>query len=184
MKNGRPGFERTHSTSDEAWAMGRRFLMAVKRVGFDRVAFKLSIQPSTLRSMCTGRVEPTPKQLQQLHELSGVAPVWILHGIHGSLPVVQDEPRPRTRADCVDGPRPCPWVGCRMHLFLHVTDGGRITYHSDDLESMTETCALDVADQGARDDVEIAGLLNMSATRVGTLLKRALLHCGNAEVLR
>lgn len=29
-------------------------------------------------------------------------------------------PRPRTRAECVDGPRPCPWVGCSQHLLLEV----------------------------------------------------------------
>lgn len=28
--------------------------------------------------------------------------------------------RPLTRADCVDGPRPCPWVGCRHHLLIEV----------------------------------------------------------------
>jgi hypothetical protein len=26
--------------------------------------------------------------------------------------------RPRTRAECQDGPRPCPWVGCRSHTAL------------------------------------------------------------------
>lgn len=29
-------------------------------------------------------------------------------------------PRPRTRAQCQDGPRPCPWVACRHHLLLEV----------------------------------------------------------------
>ena len=24
--------------------------------------------------------------------------------------------RPRTRGDCVNGIRPCPWVGCGHHL--------------------------------------------------------------------
>jgi len=24
--------------------------------------------------------------------------------------------RPRTRRDCEDGPRPCPWLSCRHHL--------------------------------------------------------------------
>lgn len=38
------------------------------------------------------------------------------------LRVVQDstvqgsDVRPRTRGECVDGPRPCPWVDCRHHL--------------------------------------------------------------------
>ena len=31
-------------------------------------------------------------------------------------------------ADCVDRPRPCPWVGCKYHLLLDVnTDTGTIT---------------------------------------------------------
>ena len=29
-------------------------------------------------------------------------------------------PRPKTRADCIGDPRPCPWVGCKYHLFLDV----------------------------------------------------------------
>ena len=29
-------------------------------------------------------------------------------------------PRPRTRADCLDGPRPCPWASCRHHLLFEV----------------------------------------------------------------
>ncbi len=29
-------------------------------------------------------------------------------------------PRPRTRADCIDAPRPCPWVGCRHHMLLEI----------------------------------------------------------------
>ena len=29
-------------------------------------------------------------------------------------------PRPRTRSECREGPRPCPWVGCPMHLLIEV----------------------------------------------------------------
>lgn len=29
-------------------------------------------------------------------------------------------PRPRTRADCLQEARPCPWVGCKYHLLLEV----------------------------------------------------------------
>lgn len=28
--------------------------------------------------------------------------------------------RPRTRGECANGPRPCPWVSCRYHLLLEV----------------------------------------------------------------
>lgn len=29
-------------------------------------------------------------------------------------------PRPRTRGECLEEARPCPWVGCRHHLLLEV----------------------------------------------------------------
>jgi hypothetical protein len=29
-------------------------------------------------------------------------------------------PRPRTRGDCLQEARPCPWVSCRHHLLLEV----------------------------------------------------------------
>lgn len=29
-------------------------------------------------------------------------------------------PRPKTRADCLQEARPCPWVGCRHHLLLEI----------------------------------------------------------------
>lgn len=28
--------------------------------------------------------------------------------------------RPTKRSECIDGPRPCPWVSCRHHLLLEV----------------------------------------------------------------
>lgn len=34
---------------------------------------------------------------------------------------VDELPRPRTRADCLEGPRPCPWVSCRYHLLTEVS---------------------------------------------------------------
>jgi hypothetical protein len=36
------------------------------------------------------------------------------------------EQAPRTRADCVDGPRPCPWAACRYHAALVVDADGAI----------------------------------------------------------
>src|ERR1019366_2346037 len=37
--------------------------------------------------------------------------------------------RPKTRGDCVDGPRPCPWAGCRQHLYLEVNPTGNMKAH-------------------------------------------------------
>lgn len=35
-------------------------------------------------------------------------------------------PRPRTRGDCRNGIRPCPYVGCRHHLMIHVDEYGTL----------------------------------------------------------
>lgn len=78
--------------------------------------------------------------------------------------------RPKTRADCVDGLRPCPFVGCRHHLAITVNEqNGSITYNHDvdDLESMPATCSLDVADDGiARDRSIVARYLGCTEDNV------------------
>ena len=55
------------------------------------------------------------------------------------------EHRPRKRADCVDGPRPCPWASCRHHLGLDVFAGGELVF----VEGLKESCSLDVAERVA-----------------------------------
>jgi hypothetical protein len=76
-----------------------------------------------------------------------------------------ENPRPRTRGDCADAPRPCPWVSCRHHLMLdvHPSSGSIRLNHPDlDLEQMRETCALDVAEQ-TNDTGRIAPLESVAA---------------------
>lgn len=48
------------------------------------------------------------------------------------LPVLQSTPteRPRTVADCRDGPRPCPWVGCRFNLLADVLEDGSLVLNA------------------------------------------------------
>lgn len=81
-------------------------------------------------------------------------------------------PRPKTRADCINGPRPCPWVGCRHHLYLDVSTktGSLKTNFPDvdevDLEKLRETCALDVAARGGVGLKEIAEYMNLTKERV------------------
>jgi hypothetical protein len=76
--------------------------------------------------------------------------------------------RPRTRGDCVDGPRPCPWVSCKHHLYLEVTNDGRIRYAFPDKEpeDLEHSCALDVADEGGVPLSTVADLVNMTRERV------------------
>lgn len=83
--------------------------------------------------------------------------------------------RPRTRGECVNGPRPCPWVSCRYHLLFDVTTAGSVRvnlegwerlFEQDDANmwaeailSMDETCALDVADRGATSMADVGKLV-------------------------
>lgn len=89
------------------------------------------------------------------------------------LPVVVDVERPRTRGDCENGPRPCPWISCRLHLATE-----RITGLSDEhalelLESMGDTCAQDVASRGESTLQEISDALGLPLMTVADTEKRA-----------
>lgn len=85
--------------------------------------------------------------------------------------------RPQTRAECAGGPRPCPFVSCRHHLYLDVhPHHGSIKLNFPDLEveDMTETCSLDVADRGGAGLEEAGALLNLTRERTRQLEVRAL----------
>lgn len=88
------------------------------------------------------------------------------------LPLVEwGDSRPKTRGECVDAPRPCPWVSCRHHMLIHdIYDNGTIRinrataeskkldetdplFWSDDdvasaIESLPHSCSLDAAVMG------------------------------------
>lgn len=86
-----------------------------------------------------------------------------------------DEQRPRTRGDCVDAPRPCPYVACRHHLYLDATDAGGITLNFPDLEpeDLVESCSLDVAESGVQKLEEVGALMNITRERVRQIQEKA-----------
>ena len=104
----------------------------------------------------------------------------------GKLPSL-DHPRPASRADCRRGPRPCPFVGCRHHLYLEVKPSGAITVAWPHLApwEIPETCALEVAEGGEHTLDEIGELLNLSCERVRKIERQALarLREGHSEEL-
>jgi hypothetical protein len=77
--------------------------------------------------------------------------------------------RPKFRKQCAEGPRPCPWVSCKFHLYLDVNpETGSIKLNFPDLEvwEMAETCALDVADRGGITLEEVGEILNLTRERI------------------
>ncbi len=77
--------------------------------------------------------------------------------------------KPKTRAECIGGERPCPFVSCKHHLFLDVSaKTGAIKLNFPDLEvwEMTETCALDVADRGGTTLEEVGAIMNLTRERI------------------
>ncbi len=80
-----------------------------------------------------------------------------------------DVEKPKTRADCAQGARPCPFVSCKHHLYLDVSARtGAIKLNFPDLEvwDMAETCALDVADRGGTTLEEVGAIMNLTRERI------------------
>lgn len=77
--------------------------------------------------------------------------------------------RPRTRGECKNGVRPCPYVGCKYHLYLDVNPGTgsiKLNFPDREPEDMIESCALDVADQGSSTLEEIGFITNLTRERI------------------
>lgn len=85
--------------------------------------------------------------------------------------------KPRTRAECADGPRPCPFVSCEYHLFVDVSPRtGAIKLNFPDLEvwELTESCSLDVADRGGTTLEDVGAIMNLTRERIRQVEVKAL----------
>lgn len=84
--------------------------------------------------------------------------------------------RPKTRAECVGGPRPCPFVSCKYHLYLDVSRKGsiKLNFPDKEVEEMQESCALDVADRGEANLDEVGVIMNLTYERVRQLEMSAM----------
>ena len=94
------------------------------------------------------------------------------------LPILEDPDRPRTRGECKEDVRPCPYVSCKHHLYLDVNpETGSIKLNFPDLEvwEMAETCSLDVADRGGITLEEVGEILNLTRERIRQVEVRGLL---------
>jgi len=100
----------------------------------------------------------------------------------------EDVERPRTRAECLQMPRPCPFVSCEHHLYLDVNpDSGAIKLNFPHLEvwEMPETCSLDVADRGGITLEDVGAILNLTRERIRQVEVRGLvkIRAKNGEAL-
>ena len=100
----------------------------------------------------------------------------------------EDVERPHTREDCLNMPRPCPFVSCEHHLYLDVNpDSGAIKLNFPHLEvwEMAETCSLDVADRGGITLEDVGAILNLTRERIRQVEVRGLvkIRTKNSEAL-
>ena len=80
-----------------------------------------------------------------------------------------DYPKPRTRAECAEGPRPCPYVSCRHHLYLDVqprTGAIKLNFPDLEVEEMGESCSLDVADRDGLSLESVGAIMNLTRERI------------------
>jgi hypothetical protein len=87
--------------------------------------------------------------------------------------------RPRTRGECADGPRPCPWASCRHNLAVDVVDdlrrhGAPPEVIEHEIPDGRPSCALDVADEGAEDGPAVADMLGVSRQFIHLIVETAL----------
>lgn len=97
-----------------------------------------------------------------------------------------DGERPRVRGECVDGERPCPWVGCRANLYLDVNpETGSIKFTFPELMpwEIESSCALDLAEH-INTLEEVGVVMNLTRERVRQLEVRGLLKLSSTRVMR
>lgn len=102
-----------------------------------------------------------------------------LEDIKRELGVGEDLGRPKTRADCANVPRPCPFVGCRYNTYLDVLPNGVIQYRHQGKEpcdiNPQLSCALDIAESEARGTTAlVVSATGMSRTTTALVLEQAL----------
>jgi hypothetical protein len=97
--------------------------------------------------------------------------------VERALEIEADLDRPKTRSECAEGPRPCPHVSCRHHLYLDVNPHtGTIKLNFPDLEvwELAASCALDIADLGGTAIETVGNFLNVTRERIRQIETQAL----------
>jgi hypothetical protein len=91
--------------------------------------------------------------------------------------------RPRTRSECVNGPRPCMFVSCKYNLYLDVnpeTGSIKLNFPDKEIWELEHTCALDVAEKGGITLEEVGEIMNLTRERIRQVETRGLLRLREA----
>ena len=86
--------------------------------------------------------------------------------------------RPKVRADCVNGPRPCLFVSCKHNLYLDVnpeTGSIKMNFPDKEISELPYTCALDVAEKGGITLEEVGEIMNLTRERIRQVETRGLM---------
>lgn len=89
-----------------------------------------------------------------------------------------EKARPRSRAECAQGERPCMFISCKHHLYLDVnpeTGSIKLNFPDKEIWELDETCALDVADRGGITLEEVGTIMNLTRERIRQVETRGLL---------
>jgi len=94
-----------------------------------------------------------------------------------------DLQRPRTRAECMNGPRPCLFVSCKHNLYLDVnpeTGSIKLNFPDKEIWELAYTCALDVAEKGGITLEEVGEIMNLTRERIRQVETRGLMKLREA----
>lgn len=108
----------------------------------------------------------------------------IFHGLPIEGQPQRTGDRPRTRGDCEDGCRPCPWTECRYHLATDVVrdkHGGTMVFWAAGWDWSKPSCALDVADDGPQTQEDVARLLGLTRQRLSVIEAIAIAKARSAR---
>jgi hypothetical protein len=96
-----------------------------------------------------------------------------------------DVERPKTRSDCINGERPCPFVSCRYHLYLDIVRGSlKLNFPDKEVDELEETCALDVADRGGETLERSGHFINVTRERLRQIEDQAVQKLMRNDLLR
>lgn len=85
--------------------------------------------------------------------------------------------RPKSRADCINQPRPCVFVSCKYNLYLDVnpeTGSIKLNFPDKEIWELEYTCALDVAEKGGITLEEVGEIMNLTRERIRQVETRGL----------